>query len=266
MSLSTRYGQWAVVAGASEGLGEAFARALAREGFCLLLLARRPGPLEALAVELRAGGATVETRAVDLSQVRPDTAWLAVFEEREVGLLVYNAALSVVGDFFDIDAEQHRQAVEVNALAPVVLAHRAGQAMRGRGRGGLLLMSSMTGFWGTGWVATYSATKAFNVALGEALVEECRGHGVDVLVCAAGPVSTPGFLRQTSHTTPPPAMTPQAVVEEALAALPRGGVLVPGRLNRVATWVLGLLPRAWATRVLASQTKALVKSGDLKAR
>jgi hypothetical protein len=252
-----RYGPWALVAGASEGLGAAFAQALAARGLNLLLVARRAAELEAVAAPLRA---RVEVRTCPLDLARPDLdeALAALIGSLDVGLCVYNAAHSPLGPFLEQPLADKLRAVDVNCRGPLVAAHVLGPRLVARGRGGLLLMSSLTAFWGSPLLATYGATRAFNLSLGEALWYELGPGGVDVLVCCPGATRTPGFER-TSGPDGPRAMAPRAVAEEALAALGRGRPSrVAGLANRLAVFLLGrLLPRRRAVAILGNATARL---------
>ena len=197
-SFTNRYGPVALIVGASEGIGAAFARELAGAGLHLVLVARRPAPLELLADALRAKhGVTVRTLSCDLGDPAAADAVLDACRDLQVGLLVYNAAASSVGRFLDIPVAAHRRAVRVNAAGPVILAHALGGPMAERGRGGIVLMSSLTAFQGTPLVASYGATKAFNLVLAEGLWGELKERGVDVLACCAGATLTPGYERAT---------------------------------------------------------------------
>jgi uncharacterized protein len=169
-----RYGPWALVAGASEGIGAAFATALARRGLDLVLVARRPGPLAALAGRLPVRAITV---AADLATARGLAAVKKATQDLEVGLVVVNAAYSPIGRLIDQDPAQTQRALDLNCRAPLVLAHRHLPAMAARGRGGLIIMSSLAGLQGTPSLATYAATKAFGGVLAEGLWAELRGTG-----------------------------------------------------------------------------------------
>lgn len=256
---STRYGPWAVVAGASEGLGAAFARELAGRGLNLLLLARRAALLEALAAELRAAhGVEVRLAALDLGGPDLPERLGALVEGLDVGLGVYNAAFAPLGPFLERPVADPLRAVEVNCRGPVVFAHALAGPMAARGRGGLVLMSSLAGLQGTASLATYSATKAFNRVLAEALWQELRGRGVDVLASCAGAILTPGFA-QASQGRAPGTLPPEAVARQTLDALGRGPVVVPGGLNRLASVLMGrLLPRRAAIRIMAGATGQVV--------
>jgi short-subunit dehydrogenase len=253
-----RYGPWALVAGASAGLGEAFARRLAARGLDLLLVSRRQEALDRLASELRAAhGVEIRTGALDLG--RPDLAEAVrpLAGGLEVGLLVYNAAHSVIGPFVDRPLEEQLRVLDVNCRGPLVLSHLLGGAMARRGRGGIVLMTSIAGSQGNPLLASYAASKAFNLVLAEGLWAEIAGRGVDVVACRAGATDTPGYASSRPRKRVP-LMAPDDVVDAALGGLGRGPSVVPGALNRIAAFAFGrLLPRrasisvmGWAARRL----------------
>ena len=249
------------MAGASEGLGEAFARALAARGLHLLLLARRPEPLERLATELRARHG-VEVRAAPLDLARPDldAAVEGLTRGLEVGLLVYDAAASAIGPFLERPLEAQLRVLDVNCRGPLVLAHRLGGAMAARGRGGLLFMASVAGGQGNPWLASYAASKAFEIVLAEGLWGELRRRGVDVLACRAGAIRTPAFAASGPRAQVP-LMAPEAVAQEALAALGRGPTVVAGPLNRLAAFLFTrLLPRRLAIGIMERATRRLYEA------
>jgi short-subunit dehydrogenase len=253
-----RYGPWALVAGASAGLGEAFARLLAARGLHLVLLARRADALALLAEELRrAHGVEVRTEALDLS--RPDVAAAVARATSglEVGLLVYNAAHSAIGPFLERPLEDHLRVVDVNVRGPLSLAHLLGGEMARRGRGGLVLMTSLAASQGNPLLASYAASKAFELVLAEGLWAELRGRGVDVLACRAGATRTPGYAASRPRRSVP-LMEPEEVARQALAALGRGPSAVTGALNRVAAFAFArLLPRRASIRIMERATRRL---------
>ena len=182
-----RYGPYALIAGASVGLGEAFARRLAERGLDLLLIARRQDALERLAADLRARHAIqVRTLVADLG--RPDLREVVAraVDGIAVGLLVYNAAYSAIGPFVDRSLDEQLQVLNVNCRGPLVLSHLLGKAMAERGRGGIVLVTSVAGSQGGPWLASYAASKAFNLVLAEGLWDELCERGVDVVACRAG--------------------------------------------------------------------------------
>ena len=222
-SLRDKYGPWALVAGASEGIGAAFAEELAARGLNLLLLARRIEPLDQMARAIRAAHAVeVVTASVDLGAPTVLDDVRRVTADREVGLLVYNAALSLVGPFLDQTLADKLRLVDVNCRGPLILSDELGRAMVRRRRGGIIIMSSLAGTQGTGHVLTYAASKAFDLVLAEGLWYELREHGVDVLACRAGATRTPGFAASKPGRVMAPLMEARPVAVEALAALGKG--------------------------------------------
>jgi len=259
-----RYGPWALVAGASEGIGASFSRRLASHGLNLVLVARRTGPLEELAAELREKHEIeVRVASLDLSEPEFIEGLKKATENLDVGLVIYNTEYSPVGAFLDHPVEDHLRAVDVNVRGPLRVSHYFGQRFAKRGRGGIILMSSMSGIQGTSMVANYAATKAYDTVLAEGLWREFGKQGVDVLACVAGATLTPSYEGAT-HRIPTSwlarPMQPDEVTEQALRDLgkrPRG---VSGRRNRFAATLLGrLLPRRSAIRMVSKETESLFR-------
>lgn len=248
MSFRTGYGRWAVVAGASEGLGAAYAEELASRGLDLVLVARRSELLESLASSLSTKYA-VETKIIVQDLSAPDAAEQIVrnITELEIGLLIYNAAFSAIGPFLDRSLDDHLKEIHTNAFTPLKLVYLLAQQMIERKRGGIVLMSSLSAFQGSAYISAYSATKAFNIVLAEGLWEEWREHGVDVLVCVSGAVKTPNYVASEPASTGglgDMTMNPDQVVREALDALGKRPYVIPGRVNRLASFIMRhLLPR-----------------------
>ncbi len=260
-TFAARYGPWALVAGGSKGLGAAFAEGIARRGVNLLLAAREEAALKQAASRLqKAYGVQVRTLALDLA----DGGLLERLERGsrglEIGLLVCNAAAVHTGPFLRAELAHYQRILDTNCRAPLSLMHWLGGRMAGRGRGGILVMSSLSAFQGSPYVAAYGATKAFLLTLSEALGQELKSRGVDVLVCCAGPTRTPNYLASKPDGVGPGAleMEPQAVAEQALRALGRKPLVVPGALNRLGYVLLSrLLPRRMAVRILGANTGSM---------
>jgi short-subunit dehydrogenase len=268
-----RYGPWALIAGGSEGIGRSFAMQLAARGLDLLLLARRSGPLEDTAKEIRERfRVQVVTQALDLTAPGLDSALDALASDREVGFLVCNAgATHRASLLLDRPVDAALALVQLNCTAPLVLAHALGARMRNRGRGGVILVSSMAGLAGGAFIAAYAASKAFEIVLAESLWYEFGTAGVDVLGLIAGATATPVMLRSgmkfgtadgdatragagpTTSTVP---MDPDEVVREALANLGRGPVHVAGEPNRRAASGLRSAPR---DQVVAAMSAAVAE-------
>jgi short-subunit dehydrogenase len=260
-----RYGAWALVAGASEGLGAAYARALAERGMNLVLVARRRALLDRLAEDLH-GAFGVEVRCCD-----GDLASLAFLETLqaacsglEVGLTVYNATYAPVGEFEYAAVADLMRVVDVNVRAPVALLRAFLPPMTERGRGAVVLMTSLAGNQGTPRIAAYAASKAFTRVLGEGLWHELESRGIDVVTCCAGAVRTPGYA-MTADKDAPGTLDPERVVEQALRALGRGPLVIPGFVNRAANVFMNrLLPRRAAIAVMASSTSSLAPAKKTK--
>ena len=252
-TFADRYGPWAVVAGASEGLGEALARGCAERGLNVVLIARRGELAQRLADDI-AATAGVETRAVraDLA-VRGDLdRILADLADVDVGLLVYNAAFSVVGPFWNFDVDTHLREIDVNVRGPLVLAHGFGVRLRERGRGGIILLSSMGALQGMVRVANYSATKAYNLVLAEGLWAELRDDGVDVLVSCAGATRTPNYIASEPDDANVPVQEPEQVARETLDALGKQPTVFPARVLRFTHFAFRhLVGRRAAVRLMA---------------
>lgn len=248
-----------MIAGASEGLGAAFAEALAERGHDLILLARRAEPLEQLATRLRTRHQRqVECHAVDLAGFDPST----LLAGREIGVLVCNAAWSPLGEFSGQSRSSSEQALDVNCRAPLRFLHALLPAMIERGSGAVILMSSLTAFQGSPFVSVYGATKAFNLSLAEGLWHELRPRGVDVLAVCAGATRTPNYLKASAKGGAPGELEPRQVVDEALAALGKGPLLIPGGFNRFAALMMRFMPRRMTIALMGSQTRKLqLKSG-----
>jgi len=162
-------------------------------------------------------------------------------------MLVYNAAFSAVGALTERSMDEHMREIHTNIHSPFKLVYLLGQRMLARRRGGVILMSSLSAFQGSAYISTYAATKAFNIVFAESLWEEWRERGVDVLVCVAGAMKTPTFESSQPEKTGglgDMTMSPQLVAREALDVLGEQPYVIPGRMNRVASFVMRhLLPR-----------------------
>jgi len=249
----TYAGRWALVTGASSGLGEVFARDLAARGMSLVLAARRGERLRELAAELR-GTYGVEAEAIPADLGRPgatETLWREAARRREIHLVVNNAGFGLKGRFDELPLDRQAEMVRLNCVSLMELAHLALGPMRARREGGIVNVSSVAAFQPIPDLAVYAASKAFVLSLSQALAEECRGTGVRVLALCPGPVAT-GFQEvagtQVSGRTPG-IRTAEEVVAAALRGLEAGDdTVVPGTLNRLGTLAGRVLPRGLVVR------------------
>ncbi|MCP9797758.1 MULTISPECIES: SDR family NAD(P)-dependent oxidoreductase [Cyanophyceae] len=239
-----RYGPWAVVTGASSGIGRALAVALAEAGLNLVLVARDRPRLETLAASLMAThGVQVQVIAVDLARDDHLGTIRRLTDPLDVGLLVASAGFGSAGPFLDADIASETGMLMVNGRAVLQACHHFGRRFRERGRGGLVLLSSIAAFQGMPYAAHYAATKAYVQTLAEALHEELRADGVDVLAAAPGPTHS-GFAARAGMALGM-ALEPEAIAPVILAALGRQVTVLPGALSKLLSWPLVPLPR-WA--------------------
>jgi short-subunit dehydrogenase len=261
-----RYGPWAVVTGASSGIGDAFARQLASARLDLVLVARRRDRLERLRDELCAAHG-IEVRVVELDLAREVAAaeLATAIADLDVGLFVSNAGFGLKGAFLEIPLEEQLRMLTLNCRFPLEILHRVVPRLRARGRGGIIVVGSTAAFQGIPGSATYSATKAFDLLLAEAVAEEVRADGVDVLALLPGPTDTEGPRRTgvDPYKAPVAPMQPDAVARAGLRALGRRPVVIPGFANRLTALILRLVPRAFATRQAGRLVRrVLVRDGD----
>ena len=273
-SLSAKYGGWAVVTGASSGIGRSIAERLAADGMNLVLVARSEQPLQETADELRSRY-SIQTRVLSLDladPISPETLDLETID-LDVGLLVNNAAIEQRGAFVSHAPSDLRKVIDVNVTAPTQLGQRFGQRFVKRGRGGIIFVSGSIGYQAVPHLANYAATKAHQVNLAEALYYELRPHGVDVLGLSPGLTTTPmvGRLEQSIRfgRVGMFQLKPDCVAREALKQLGRRPSVVVGRqyrffatlakrvLSRAAgAWLFGTLVRiAFADKSLLDPTR-----------
>jgi short-subunit dehydrogenase len=219
-----KYGPWAVIAGGSDGTGAAFARDIAASGINLLLVARRPGPLEMLAEELRqAHGVEVETLSLDLNRPEAAQRMAEVAEGKEVGLYISNAGAEKGGNYFlEQSSETIHDLIARNVVTVADACRLFGAPMVARGRGGMVLMGSGAGLGGQPGVATYSSVKAFVLNLAESLWGEWRASGVDVIGIAAPIMDTPTLRGLLGDMVIPGMVSADEVARTALERMQAG--------------------------------------------
>ncbi|MCG7609911.1 MULTISPECIES: SDR family NAD(P)-dependent oxidoreductase [Mycobacterium] len=226
-----KYGPWALIAGGSEGVGAEFARMLAADGFNLVLLARKAGPLEATAQRCRDLGAHVRTVAVDLVDVASTTKIADATADLEVGLLIYNAGANTCSErFLDAPLADFQKVVDLNITRMMELVQHFGRPMAARGRGGILLVGSLAGYAGSMRHTVYGGVKAYGRLFAESLWLELREYNVDVLELVLGVTRTPAMERAGLNFEAPGMRIndPAEVAAEGLEHLAAGPVHVAG--------------------------------------
>jgi uncharacterized protein len=250
-----RFGQWGMVAGSAEGLGAAFCEELARRGMNIVMVDFNKDGMESLSSRIESQF-NVKTRmlALDLATLDAPERCMEAIDGLDCRLLVYNAAYSRVKPFLAAGPAEFDLYIDVNTRTPLKLVYRfAGKLMSARKQGGILLMSSLAGIWGTRFVAAYSGTKAFNLQLAEALSYEFKPFRIDVSACCAGATATPGYLgtNPAGSFFRPPVMAPAKVAFIALKNLGRKIMIIPGFYNRLSYFVLSrILPRSMASKIV----------------
>jgi len=265
-AFADRYGPWALVLGGSEGIGASFAQRIAREGVNLVLVARRSEPLDATANGIRdATGVTLRTVVLDLTADDVLDRLVAATDDLDIGLLVYNAgATHGAARFHDEPAEAPLRLVRLNCVGPLLTCHHFGGRMAARGRGGIILLTSMSALCGAARTVTYSATKAFDLVFAEGLWAELRPRGVDVLALVAGATRTPAMRRSGARVGSEefPGMDSDEVARDGLANLAHGPTWVVGDGNRAGFEFLRSRPRAEAVATMSQAVRALYALPD----
>lgn len=227
--LRERYGDWALVTGASAGIGAAFVRALASEGMSCVLTARREEPMHQLASEMEKHGVATRVVVADLTEPGGVDTLVRAVADLEIGLLVNNAGFGYAGRFDKQDGARLRSMIQLNCVVPVDLTSRLLPGMLERGRGAIVITGSVAGRQALPLHGVYSATKAFDLLFGEALSLELRGRGVDVLVIEPG--STETEFQQVAGERAHSGESADKVVGVALDALGRQPSVVSGWFN-----------------------------------
>lgn len=258
-SLAERYGQWALITGASSGIGAEFARALARDGVNCVLSARRKDRLEELAAELETSfNVSTKVMSADLAKSNGADKLADALKELEIGILINNAGFGYAGRFDKLDTKRLEALVQVNCAAPMVLASRLLGGMRERGRGAIIFTSSVAGRQPLPLHGAYAASKAFDSFLAEALWLELRENGIDVLALEPGATATE--FQEVAGEDREPGEPAANVVEVALDALGLQPSVVSGWANWLRANGTRLLPRSitlfLAHHVIERQTPA----------
>lgn len=256
---SAKYGPWALITGASRGIGAEFARQCAARGLNTILIATNKELLQRQAdAIIQEYHVQVKTLAVDLSRENFMAEIMPTIEPLEIGLLINNAGISRVKPFLEHSADDLVKQLHVNARAGLILVRHLSQKMVGRKRGGIIFLSSGSAMLGTAYCTNYAGTKAYNLILAESLWYELRPYGVDVLGFMAGSTKTPGW----DANNPKPwglvkVMDVESTVAEALKALGKRPSLIAGRGNRVGYFFLGrLLSRS---RAICTVSRSMLK-------
>lgn len=232
----SQYGPWALVTGASSGIGEEFARQLAAKGLNLVLVARRADRMQALAEQL-SQQYPIETRVISLDLTDPNflSTLTPQVEDIEIGLLVNNAGMMLNGPIHKVDLRRHQQLLALNCEAPLMLAHYYGKAMRARKQGGIIFTSSVSAFMSVPYMSHYAASKAYVLSLAESMSYEMRDANVAVQALCPGYTETEMTAGIKGNIK---MMTPTEVVKESLDNLGSKFTVINGANNRRQVWMI----------------------------
>lgn len=262
---ANKYGQWALISGAAEGIGACYAQRLADAGMSLVLLDINHDQLAQTAARLgeRYGAIEIKFFVVDLADAQALNSVIDQVADLEIGLLVANAGIGAVGRWLETSLQVKMNQIAVNCTSTLILAHRLTPAMVERGRGGVIIMASGSAEMGSSFIVTYAATKAFDRVFAEGLWSELNRFGVDVTTVMPGAVNTPGFQASLPAGRGPTRLMqpvdPAVVVDAALSGLGKRINVRPGMDSWFGSFIYGLLLRL-------IPRKTFLKMGDKAVR
>ncbi len=249
-----RYGDWALVAGAAEGLGAAFSEILASWGLHVIMVDRDAGKMKVTAERLRDKySVSIHEIESDLSDKLNVDTLVDQMKEMNCRLLIYNAAYGPVKDFLDNTVHELDYYVNLNSRTPLHLIYGFVKSLPPGQRSGILVMSSLAGLWGTQLVVPYGATKAFDYNLAEGLHYELKNRQIDVMACCAGATDTPNYqsTRPKKNLLGPNILDPLVVAEKSLKKLGKRALYIPGFSNQFTYFLLTrLLPRSFSAGIM----------------
>lgn len=262
---------WALITGASSGIGEAFAHELASRGNHLVLVARTKSKLDALAGKLmKKHGIRAETIAMDLSQQDAPAALYQAVAERgiDIDLLINNAGFATYGMFEEVSGNRQHEEVMLNVSAVVGLTHRFLPGMLEKKNGAVINVASTAAFQPDPYMAVYGATKAFVLSFTQALWEENRSRGVRFLALCPGATETDFFnVVGADEASVGKRDTPEKVVRTALRSLEAGKpFVVPGFMNQVGAQVSRLFTRRQTLRIVERMLRPRRQNGSAAVR
>jgi len=254
-NLKQAYGDWALVTGASSGLGEVFSRKLAAAGMNVVLVARRKERLEKIAREL-SDEYNVQIRVVcaDLSDENETKAVVSAVEDLEISLLVNNAGILNTGNFLDNDLDDEIRLVNTNCNAFIILTHGLGNKMRQRNKGAIIFLSSLTAVTAISRWGNYAASKGFDLQFAEAIDAELKEHNIDVMALCPGLTRTE--LVKISKFNQLITMDANKVVDIALKKIGKTNLVVPGVMNKINFFLTRLNPRFMNTKIFSIVVKS----------
>lgn len=259
----TRYGKWAIVTGASSGIGQEFARQLHAKGMKIVLAARSLGPLEEMAKEL--GQDKTQIIAIDLAESGAADRLDAQTKDIDVGLIVHSAGIAHMGPLLELDDDTLTNLKAIHIDATVDISRIFGQRLKRRGEGGIILVSSGLAFSPVPYGAVYGAAKAFILSFGEALAEELRSSKIDVLTVVPGGTKTNMAEHLNSlvdlDKLKMPMGNPADVARAGIAALGQRDTIIPGSMNKImAVMMSRIMSRKMSKSMIGGMMKTALRT------
>ncbi|MEM7550228.1 MAG: SDR family NAD(P)-dependent oxidoreductase [Bacteroidota bacterium] len=253
------FGNYILVTGATSGIGRTISDELAATGIDLVLVARDQKLLDRLVVEYKTRYG-IDALAID-ADLSVEEQVIKLFEQTEkldIGVCIHSAGFGSSGYFLNNELANETNMVHLNCVSTLSFAYEFGKRFKQRGKGALVLFSSIVAFQGVPYSANYAATKAYVQTLGEALVRELRSYNVNVLVAAPGPTQT-GFSERANMDMKG-AMKPREVAKDIIKNIGKSRTIYPGVLSKVLTFSLNLLPRFGKIKVMTGIMKKMAQA------
>ena len=257
LRLQNDYGEWAVITGASSGIGKELTRLLCESGLNVVLVARNKEALDILKIEVEKNhGITAETIVADLGNAEFAEVYQST-KNKKVGLFVASAGFGTSGEFIENSVQTESNMIQVNCVALMQMTHFFAQKFVAQNKGGIILLSSMVAFQGVPFSANYAATKAYVQSLAEGLYHELKPKGVDVLAAAPGPVKS-GFAARANMNMDM-YLTTQQIGVPVLKALGRKMTVLPGNLTKMLVYSLRTVPRYFKIKIMKLVMNGMTK-------
>lgn len=256
-----KFGEWALITGASSGIGREMARLVAKKGIHTILVARDKDALQALSEEIEKTS-NVQTKVIvaDLSKEEEIYSVITASDGLEVGLLINSAGYALSGEFTQNSLQDEMDMLSVNLKAPLMLTHHFSKAMKERKRGGVIFLSSIMALAGAAKWANYNATKAHNLLLAEGIGQELKKDNVNVIALIVGPVKS-GFQARSNTHSAFWAMRPQTVAKYGLWMLQCRRSYIPGIINKLIALSTRITPRIINSYIFSNVVKKLTAKG-----
>lgn len=252
------YGEWAVVTGASSGVGKEIAQELASKGFNLVLIARDTNRLNAIASDMESNF-HIQTKILSIDFAKKDTfdEIIKCCKDLEVGILINSAGYALHGTFVDHTLQEELDLLQVNSTMPLMLAHHFSKQMKERGKGAIVFLSSIMALAGASGWASYNASKAHNLILSEGIGEELKHYGVDVIALTPGSINS-GFQERSGTKNLSIALSPKKVAKCGLWMLGcKKRTHTAGFINKIIALSTRLTPRRMNSKIFSFVVKQL---------